>query len=181
MNSITKHFADVVEAIQLQDVEEIEKVCVLLKGAKNRGATVWICGNGGSSATAGHFANDLVKMAGVRAIDVSALTPVTLAYGNDHGWNRMFVDVIKAMANPMDVIFLISCSGNSENIVCVATECNFMCDIVALTGPEGGMLAELHESSFIACLVRVMAEDIKAQEDLHLVICHAIAGALCDG
>lgn len=180
MNSITKHFANVVDAIQLQDVAEIENVVRMLKGIKSRSATVWICGNGGSAATAAHFANDLVKMAGVRAIDVSSLTPITLAYGNDYGWDRMFVNVIKQMANPMDLIFLISCSGNSENIVAVPTELNFRCDVVALTGPDGGKLAELYRDSYVACLVRVMAEDIKAQEDVHLAICHAIAGALCE-
>ena len=179
--SIRKHFANVVEAIQLQEMEELERVVLLLKGAKNRGATVWICGNGGSSATAGHFANDLVKMAGLRAIDVSALTPLTLAYGNDHGWDRMFVNVIKQMANPGDVIFLISCSGNSENIVCIPEEMSMRCEVIALTGPEGGALAELYRKLYIHCLVKVMAEDIKAQEDVHLAICHAIAGALCDG
>lgn len=177
---ITKHFANVVEAIQLQDFQEIENVVRMLRGVKHRGATVWLAGNGGSAATVAHFANDLVKMAGVKAIDVSALTSLTLAYGNDYGWDRMFVDVIKQMASPMDVIFLISCSGNSENIICIPAELNFRCDVIALTGPGGGKLAELYQNSYIACLVRVIAEDIKAQEDVHLAICHAIAGALCD-
>jgi D-sedoheptulose 7-phosphate isomerase len=180
MNSITKHFADVVEAINFQDIGEVEKAVAMLREAKKRRATVWICGNGGSAATAAHFANDLVKMAGLRAIDVSGLTPITLACGNDHGWDRMFINVIHQMAEPLDVIFLISCSGNSENIVCIPPELNLRCDVIGLTGPEGGKLAGMYESGYVACLMKAVAEDIKAQEDMHLVICHAIAGALCE-
>ena len=71
----------------------------------------WVIGNGGSAATASHFANDLFKMGRLRAVPLADLTPLSTAYGNDHGWKSMYADPLKGLMGREDVLIAISCSG----------------------------------------------------------------------
>lgn len=177
---IDKHFSQVVEGIELADRDDLEVAVNILHQAKTKLAQVWICGNGGSAATSAHFANDLLKMCGVQALDVSGMTPATLAYGNDHGWERMFANPVLQLAQPEDVVIVFSCSGNSCNVVELVTEIYLRCVVIAFTGPDDSELSRLFDAGKVHCLVRAVAEDIKVQEDLHLIFCHAIAGELCE-
>lgn len=170
---IRKRLVDVCESLSLLDNAELDFAIRLLKDARERGSFVWIVGNGGSAATAAHFANDLLKMCHVRAVDVGGMTPVTLAFGNDHGWENMFANTLSALVSPDDVVVVISCSGNSPNILCAVDAVGFQCKLIALTGPDGG----LTKKNVDAC-IRVMANEITVQEDIHLVVCHEIAWSL---
>ena len=78
---------------------------------------VYIIGNGGSAATANHFANDLVKMCGIRAISLCANEAVVMAYANDNGYENIFSDQLKVFLTSRDLLITISGSGTSENIV----------------------------------------------------------------
>src|SRR3990167_6143462 len=78
---------------------------------------VYICGNGGSASTANHFAQDLVKTAGIKAISLCANEAVVMAYANDNGYENIFSDQLRVFANKGDLLITISGSGTSDNIV----------------------------------------------------------------
>jgi|ERR1035437_7351806 D-sedoheptulose 7-phosphate isomerase len=78
---------------------------------------VYIIGNGGSASTANHFANDLVKMAGIKAISLCANEAVVMAYANDSGYENIFSEQLQVFAKPGDLLITISGSGKSPNIL----------------------------------------------------------------
>lgn len=153
----------------------------ILKSARNAKKAVYIMGNGGSAATASHFANDLVKMCGIRAYAIPDMLPLITAYGNDESWTRMYSAVLEKLIQPHDVVVAISCSGNSLNVVsAIQSAIDFghpaaLIKTIALIGADlECTLAKLNPD----VLISVPFRDIRVQEDCHMVICHAIAGAL---
>ena len=78
---------------------------------------VYIIGNGGSASTANHFANDLVKQVGVRAISLCSNEAIVMAYANDNGYANVFTEQLKVFLAPADLLISISGSGTSMNIV----------------------------------------------------------------
>src|SRR3990170_6268685 len=78
---------------------------------------VYIIGNGGSASTANHFANDLVKMCGVKAISLCANEAIVMAYANDNGYENVFSDQLKVFLTKNDLLITISGSGTSKNII----------------------------------------------------------------
>jgi D-sedoheptulose 7-phosphate isomerase len=112
-------------------------------------------------------------MCGIRALSIPDMTPTTLAYGNDEGWEYQFLGPISKLYNDGDVLIAISCSGNSPNAV-KCTE--FIREpIIVLTGNNPKCrLAGINPGSIIFA----DSDDITVQESLHSIVCHAIARIL---
>lgn len=157
-------------AIQKMDLKDIDKILESLVEAK----TIYIMGNGGSAATALHFALDLQKAAGKNVLCLNSNLPLISAYANDDGYESIFVNQLKE-ASRLDVVIGISCSGNSLNVIRAIRHAKDVCKMITIgfTGDDGGKLAEE-----VDYLVRVPFEDIKIQEDAHLALCHAITASL---
>lgn len=179
MTQLRKHLSEVSEAMTLLDVEEIERMVMALGIVRKNGGTVYLFGNGGSHATASHMANDLTKIARVRAMCVGDMNSSVFAYGNDNGWRNMFSDLIRGLVQPKDGLIGISCSGNSENVL-ESLEFGMSEGIlsVGMTGPS--QTSKINGIGLNA-LVHVMAEDIRVQEDLHLMVAHAVVRQLQQG
>jgi D-sedoheptulose 7-phosphate isomerase len=163
------------DAVQAIDLEQVGRAVEGLRKAREKFASVWIVGNGGSATTASHFANDLVKMAGVRAFSVPDIYAATLAYGNDEGWESMFEGTVNSLMLRDDVLVAISCSGESMNVIrtCLLFDEEHL---IILTGNRTrSKLASIHEG---ATRIFVPHEDIRVQENVHLAVCHMIAGEL---
>lgn len=176
MTVISKHFMQVYECMTLLDKEEVERAVAVLDIVRGLGKRVWLFGNGGSHATASHWANDLTKMAKCRASCVGDATPTMTAYGNDNGWENMFADPLLHLAEADDAVIGISCSGNSENVLVALRAANGRgCLTIGLTGNE--LDSRIHS---VGCDVVVHAPfpDIRVQEDVHLIVAHAISRAL---
>lgn len=77
---------------------------------------VFICGNGGSSATAEHLASDLFSK-GIKAICLNSNTSIMTMIANDFGYQYVFSKQLGIYANKNDLLITISCSGKSPNIV----------------------------------------------------------------
>jgi len=167
------YMSKVMVSISRVDFEQVEKAIEILRDARKTHSNVWIVGNGGSASTASHFANDLLKMCGIRAFSIADMTPTTLAYGNDNGWQYQFVDPISKLYNSGDVLVAISCSGNSENVV----KCtDFITKpIIAMTGNDPtSKLAKVKSDA----IIYTISEDITIQESIHSIVCHMIARIL---
>jgi D-sedoheptulose 7-phosphate isomerase len=131
------------------DVDGVARIVALLQAARDAEATVYIAGNGGSAATASHWANDLgkaTKCAGrgwIRVMCLSDNTPWLTALANDEGYERVFAGQLENFACPGDVLIVISASGNSPNLVeavDLANERGML--TIALLGFDGGVLKD---------------------------------------
>ena len=169
----------VIRAISRADVGAV--VDSLFQSWRKR-STTYIIGNGGSASTASHMMNDLNKMTTCadaprfRAIALTDNVPYMTAIGNDIEYADIFIEQLKNLLLPGDVIVAISGSGNSENIIRAAKyarENN--ATVIALCGQPGSRLCGCADLA-----VTVSAKNICQQEDAHLVLNHTIALALRD-
>lgn len=131
------------------DVDAVQRVVDHLRTARDHGATIYLAGNGGSAATASHFANDLgkaTKRGGcppVRVLCLSDNTPWLTALANDEGYDRVFVGQLENFARPGDVLLVISASGNSANLVHAVDHARARGLVtLALLGFDGGVLMD---------------------------------------
>jgi len=151
------------------NAQRIRLAAQILKRAR----MIWIVGNGGSAATASHFASDLTKAAGLLATSLPDQTPIITAYGNDTGWENMYASFLLEHMQEKDVLVAISCSGNSANILRAAEAA--IGKLVVLTGRGRGNALAGMDSAVCICVDHA---DIRVQEDIHLAICHMIAGEI---
>lgn len=87
-----------------------------------KGGVVYLCGNGGSAAEAQHFSAEfvgrfLMERPGLSSVALSADTSKLTAIGNDYGFDLVFERQIKALGRPGDVLWGLSTSGTSPNVV----------------------------------------------------------------
>ena len=143
--------------------------------------TVYICGNGGSAATASHMVNDLVKApaeaAGcrpIRAIGLADCVSLMTALANDIDYAHMFSKQVEAYGREGDLLIAISGSGNSPNVVEAARVARDRgMAVAALTGFEGGRLKELANVH-----VNVPSRCFGQIEDAHMILEHALVELL---
>ncbi|NOK60342.1 MAG: SIS domain-containing protein [Chloroflexi bacterium AL-W] len=142
-----------------------------------RDGTIIICGNGGSAATASHFACDLAKWTickGQPRVRSTALTdnvPVMLAWSNDTHYERVFVEQLMNLYRPGDTLVAISGSGNSPSVLRAVEWANEQgVDTISMTGFGGGQLDKIAQVGVIA-----PSHFMPEVEDVHMAICHALA------
>ena len=98
------------------DLKEISKLQELILKTSEDGRKIIICGNGGSSATAAHTSVDLTKNARIKAINFNEYDLIT-CFSNDFGYQNWLKKSLEYYADTEDLLILISCSGNSKNLV----------------------------------------------------------------
>src|SRR3954465_901199 len=150
LTTLRRYWCDVGEMAAAVDLESLELAATMLLECQARGRVVFTAGNGGSAATASHFACDLAKGTrhnGSPTFRVVALTdslPVLTAWANDNGYHRVFAEQLQSLARPGDLLVLISASGNSPNVVAAAEEARALgVSTIGLTGRRGGSLAQM--------------------------------------
>ena len=101
--------------VQLEAEVGIAQLLSVLERARSNRASVYVIGNGGSAAVAGHLVNDLVKVGHVRAFTLHDSSLLT-CLAHDYGWDNVYAQALSQMALPGDVLIAISSSGRSMNI-----------------------------------------------------------------
>lgn len=138
------------------------------------------CGNGGSATDAHLFASTMInrferERPGLAAISLTNATATLTSIANDYDYGLVFARQVAALGSPGDVLLAISTSGYSRNVleaVRMAHEKEIA--VVALTGRDGGDLAELlHEEDVLIC---VPATTVARIREVHLLSIHC----LCD-
>lgn len=170
-----KRLSALLEEIDGDVVESIVKT--FEKTIETKG-TVYMIGNGGSAATASHWANDFaigLKRRGIISIDVRSLadnTPVCTAIANDIGYENIFKAQLEGILRPQDVVFAISCSGTSPNIVnAVKYAKEIGATVIGSTGFGGGDLKEIADIKFH---VDTPKGEYGLVEDVHMILDHII-------
>jgi D-sedoheptulose 7-phosphate isomerase len=173
------HMADTLGKISRRQIWEV--IEVLFQAWRER-RRVFVCGNGGSSATASHMANDLNKFTIVngkprmKAMALTENVPLMTAWGNDVAYENIFVEQLLNFVEPGDVVVAISASGNSPNILrAVETAQEHQAITVAFTGNDGGKLKQI-----VHYCIQIPDDYTGRQEDGHLILDHLIAKTLRD-
>lgn len=153
-------------------VEEAISLCV---DALKNGHKIWFAGNGGSAADAQHLAAELSGRfyfdrpplpAEALHVNSSFLTAVA----NDHGYDQVYSRMLRGAAKQGDVLFAISTSGNSSNILEAAKHARSSgIKVVGLTGATGGKLAAQCD-----ILLNVPSSDTPRIQECHIMIGHII-------
>jgi D-sedoheptulose 7-phosphate isomerase len=177
MAFLDTYIGETTELIAALDRKAITAAFEAIRKAHADDRHVFLCGNGGSSATAAHMANDLLKMPttigkkAVRAVNLSDNVPLLMAVANDMDYADIFVVPLKAHFEPGDVVIGISASGNSENVLRAIRYANDNGGVtIGLCGFAGGKLRELAQTA-----IYVENSDYGPVEDAHCVICHCLA------
>lgn len=179
-----RYLSDLATLMAALDLAALQRITDRLRVARDAGATVFIAGNGGSAATATHWANDLNKAASrsgrrpFRGISLTDGTSWLTALANDEGFDRVFAGQLENLAQPGDVLLMISASGKSANLV-RATE--FASDhgivTLALLGFDGGTLRDMVDEHV---LVRTAPGEYGLVESAHSIAADIITTFLID-
>jgi D-sedoheptulose 7-phosphate isomerase len=157
-------------------LEQIERVVETLIEAQWSHRTVFIFGNGGSAATASHFACDLGKntaLPGLPRMRVFALTDnveLITAWANDTAYEHIFAEQLRGLVEPDDVVIGISGSGRSANVLNAIALANQTGAVtIGFTGFDGGSLAGMVDIPVV-----VPSNCMEQIEDAHLILEHLI-------
>lgn len=161
----------------LQISDEIFDVINQITKKMKKGGKLLFCGNGGSAADAQHFAAEyLIRLKPnlnripFPAISLAQDTSTLTACGNDFSFNDIFLRPFKALANKNDILFCISTSGNSKNILNVLKEAkNRGIFSVGLLGNNGGLAKKLCNKPLI-----VPSDNTARIQECHIFLGHFI-------
>lgn len=148
-----------------------------IKAARENDKMIFFIGNGGSAATASHFANDLSigtrsQKKPFRVLSLTDNVPVLTAVGNDFGYDDIFIRQLQAYMKSGDVVVAISASGNSPNVTkAVEWANNNGAKTISLTGFDGG---KLKTQTHINLHVPSIKGEYGPVEDLHMIFDHVI-------
>ena len=180
---IIEYISDLKALLEKMPVEDIHRVVSLLEKTRESKGHVFIFGNGGSAATASHFACDLSKgtiSEGKQRIKVFALTDnvhLLTAWANDSSYDMVFSEQMKNYIEPGDVVIAISGSGNSPNVlngIDVAKRKD--ATTIGFIGFDGGKLKDVVDIAVIAPI-----HDMEKAEDIHLLFEHIVTACLREG
>ena len=179
-SSINKYINLETEIIKNLDVNAINEVMNVLEETRLNGGTIYICGNGGSAATASHFASDFNKGVSLNLtkkynmICLNDNVPTVMAIANDIGYERIFDIQLQDKLDEKDILIAISGSGNSLNVVNAvnyAKEKNVT--VIGLTGYNGGKVKRLADIT-----LHVPVDNMQITEDVHLLFEHMMMWVL---
>ena len=171
---ISTYLKHEINTIQKLDVEQINRALNLLLEAFENGNTVYIFGNGGSSATASHYQNDFNK--GVsehteKKFNFQCLNDnvaTVMAVANDIGFAEVFRFQLRGHLKAGDIVMAISGSGNSRNVINAVEYAREQgCKVIGLTGFDGGKLKGLSDVSLHAPV-----NSMQITEDIHMIFDH---------
>ena len=182
---VKEYLAEIKELLTSREadlVEKIDKLADILNTARKNKNTVFLMGNGGSAATASHVAIDIAKCTiaeGRPRFKVIALTdsiPGMLAWANDASFEDIFIEQLKNLMEPGDVIIGISGSGNSMNVIKAIEYANGNGGITAgLSGYDGGKLRRCAQIN-----IHIPTNHMQRAEDIHVLVLHLLACLLRD-
>ena len=171
---ISTYLKHEIDTIQKLDVEQINRALNLLLEAFENGNTVYIFGNGGSSATASHYQNDFNK--GVsehteKKFNFQCLNDnvaTVMAVANDIGFAEVFRFQLRGHLKVGDIVMAISGSGNSRNVINAVEYAKEQgCKIIGITGYDGGTLKGMSDVSLHAPV-----NSMQITEDIHMIFAH---------
>ncbi len=178
--TLQSYTCEMAEQVQRSNFALLSEIAAALIAAKERGATIFTAGNGGSAATASHICNDLAKgcrvenREGFKAECLVDSTPVLTCLANDFSYEDVFAIQLRTKAHRGDVLLVFSGSGNSPNIVRLLQTAREMgVFTIGFGGRNGGKMKPLCDLLLIA-----PTQSMEQLEDMHMLYAHALAYTL---
>jgi len=179
-NLINDYFETLCTLLSELDREELVSSFKVVENKLKQRKTIFLAGNGGSAATASHALVDLNKTIlghsknyrniRLRAISLTDNMPTLTAIGNDLSYKDVFSESLKNLANPGDLLIVITGSGNSPNIISVIkTARNLQVETLGLLGFNGGKALKILNHKVI-----VRSESYGHIEDIHMIYIHLL-------
>jgi D-sedoheptulose 7-phosphate isomerase len=179
--------------------DDIDTAYALLCNCYEEDGTVYVCGNGGSAADSEHIVGELMKSFTIKrkipdelvakigdktlsdnlegalpAMSLASQVGLSTAYANDVASEMVFAQQVYGYARPVDVLWALSTSGNSRNVINALKVARAVdCRCLGLTGKDGGAMAALCD----VC-IRVPETEVYKVQELHLPVYHAICRML---
>jgi len=154
---------------------DIEKSINYIENSINSGGKIIFFGNGGSASDSQHLCAEFVgrykkDRSPLAAISLNTDTSILTAVANDMGYEKVFERQIEALAKKEDIIFAISTSGNSKNVInAVVAGKKMGIKIIALTGKKESELSNLSDVS-----IKVPSDKVNHIQEMHIIIGHFI-------
>lgn len=173
-SEIKNYLSHEVDTIKSLDVDAINSALNMLHDAFERGSTIYIFGNGGSSATASHYQNDFNKGVSEHTekkfnfLCLNDNVATVMAVANDIGFEEVFRFQLRGHLKPGDIVIAISGSGNSKNVINAVEYAKEQGNaIIGITGYNGGKLKPLSDVSLHAPV-----NSMQITEDVHMIFDH---------
>ncbi len=202
LKDLTAYREKEIEVYKNLDLESVNKVMQVLEEVRLSGKHIFICGNGGSAATASHYAGDFnkgvnmgllgidchssdgtpiaEKMKGIPLYNFECLSdnvPTMMAVSNDESYAECFRYPLSVKMKKGDIVIGISGSGNSANVVnAFYYEKKNGGTTIAIVGYSGGMMKKMADYC-----IHVDIDDMQIAEDLHMVLDHMMMWVLSHG
>ena len=175
------YYKKLIQSIESLDLRAADHAVNLIRAAWQAGKQIICFGNGGSALTAQHFINDWNKsifLASGKPFRGRCLTEnigLITSYANDISYQDIFVEQLKNIIEPGDLIIGISGSGNSENVLRAVNYANEKGHAtIGLCGYDGGKLKQMAQH-----IVWASINDMQITEDIHFTFGHLVMQALC--
>ena len=173
--SIEEHFR--LKENILKEKESIKRIGKLIVNSLNKGNKILFAGNGGSAADAQHLAAEFVgrfykERVPLAVIALTTDTSIITAVGNDYGYEEIFTRQLNAIGKSGDILFMISTSGNSKNLINLIPIANQLkVTTIGLLGKNGGELGKLVDIPII-----IPSNTTARIQEMHILIGHIICG-----
>jgi D-sedoheptulose 7-phosphate isomerase len=177
INEIIKAHKKTVDELAASGLETLTKAAEAIIEALKKGATVYICGNGGSAADAQHIASELVNRFELnrRALAAMAFTTdssILTSIANDDSYNAVFARQAEAFVKKGDILWALSTSGSSANVLAAAEVARRKGALVlAFTGKSESKLERLADICLCA-----NGESTARSQEIHQLAYHIICG-----
>lgn len=163
-----------------ENLEKIEKATKIISTCVKKNNKIITCGNGGSMCDAMHFAEEMtgkyrIERKPFPAIAISDSSYITCV-GNDYGFNTIFSRYIEALGQKNDVLFVITTSGKSENILKAIEKAKMKeLKIIALTG-NGGLPSDILDHVDVEIKIPYDGGYSDRIQEMHIKIIHILVG-----
>lgn len=170
------------ESVKHVMVEPMTKAVNLIVKAFETNHKMLICGNGGSAADAQHFAAEFtgryeMERRPLPAVALTTDTSAITAIGNDYGFEFVFSKQVEALGQSSDILYAISTSGNSENVIrAIEVAKKLGMHIIAMVGKDGGKISKLLTDDDVNLCVP--AQRTARIQEVHLLLLHTICDAV---
>lgn len=174
LNNYIDEFCNILKTIDIKEVVKLKSALVkTIKQKKN----IYVCGNGGSAAISNHlhcdFLNQVSKRSKIKPQVYSLVSNIEIfsAVGNDYKYEDVFYYQCKNYMKRGDVLFVISSSGNSKNVIKAAKYARKIgCKVLSIVGFNGGNLKKISNNS-----IHIKVNDYGMTEDATQIIMHYFA------
>lgn len=174
LRDLEKYIIQEIEVLKNIDLPSINNIMNIFETCREEGNNIFICGNGGSAATASHFCCDFnkgVSLTQNKKYNFQCLSdnvPTMMAIANDIGYDQIFSIPLKNKINRNDVFVGISGSGNSINVIEAMNYAKSVGAItIALVGYDGGELLKIADHC-----IHVPINNMQIVEDIHMILDH---------